>query len=77
MGASTKNMEGIVAQGLNVAGKGVEVQQANGQWQKGTIMAVMGRGPQGGSALVHFDNGDQKQCFVNDEGRTYNIRMAQ
>lgn len=69
-------MEGIVAQGLNVAGKQVEVQQANGQWTKGTIMAVMARGPQGGSALVHFENGEQKQLSVNEEGRSYNIKMA-
>ena len=69
-------MEGIVAQGLQVSGKTVEVQQANGQWARGTIMATMSRGPQGGSALVHFDNGEQKQLSVNDEGRTYNIRVV-
>ena len=68
-------MEGILAQGLAAGGKQVEVQQANGQWVKGTIMACLARGSSGGSVMVSYDNGRQEQLLAAEEGRQFNIRL--
>lgn len=69
-------MEGILSQGLAASGKQVEVQQASGQWGKGTIVACLARGSGGGSVMVCYDNGRQEQLLQAEEGRTFNIRMA-
>lgn len=76
LGGGPKNMEGILSQGLAASGKHVEVQQPNGQWLKGTIMACLSRGASGGSVMVCYDDSRQEQLLAAEEGRTFNIRMA-
>jgi hypothetical protein len=72
--SATKNMEGIVAQGMNGTGRRVEVQQANGSWLKGTLMASMGK--DGGLVMVSLENGLQNQYLAADEGKSFNIKST-
>ena len=72
--SATHNMEGLVAQGMNGTGRQVEVQQTDGSWTKGTVMASTAK--EGGSVIVSLDTGRQAQFLAGEEGKTFNIKTA-
>lgn len=72
--SASQNMAGLVAQGMNGTGRPVEVQQPDGSWTKGTVMASMSK--DGGSVIVSLETGRQTQYLAAEEGKTFNIKTT-